>query len=249
MKSQKSFMFLSLLFAVVANFTACGDKSSGGATAAPGVPVVQPAAVCAAGQVATQYGCLVTANCVGSQAGYGFYPTTNSCIAPATISTSTFGPAGRFGATVLGVVPGVVAQLLKDSGQCDRNNIWNFGAERCSHYSNQANITISYSGGNIAYVQLNAGISNPDYTYLMDYATGGAYNRGYGNGTLTVSTGLQISASGTAGMILSSSYGPFSGANRGLSITDANENFNSSILNLTINYNSQTLGTASAARF
>jgi hypothetical protein len=250
-KLQKSFIFLSLLLAVVTNFTACGDKSSGGATAAPGAPILPAGAVCAAGQVATQYGCLVTSNCVGSQVGYGFYPATNSCVAPSIISTSTFGQAGRWGATVLGVNAGVVAQLLRDAGQCDRNNIVNWGAERCSHYSNQANITISYSGGNIAYVQINAGISNPDYTYLMGYATGGMYNSGYGDGTKTVSTSLKVSASGTSGMQLVSSYSPysFSGANQGLSITDASENFGSAILNLTINYNDQTLGTASAARF
>ena len=244
--------------AFMTNFTACGNSSSNGSTtatapAAPGAAPVVPAAVaCAAGQVPTQYGCLATVNCYGPQAGYGFYPATNSCYPPSVGAGTpcSFSQTGRWSAGIVGINRRLLEQLLTDWGLCNRYNIANWGAENCNRYSSAAFISVVYSGGASAYVQLSAGVSNPAYIYLMNYAAGGAYNGGYGNGILSLNTSLQIAANGATGMQLMTGFNPsyFSSADQGLGITAANENFNNNTMNLTITYAGQTLGVANATR-
>ena len=259
MKIQKtlySFCFLSFLSAFIANFTACGNNSSNGsttATAPPTAPAAPVLTACAAGQVPTQFGCLATINCVGAQAGYGYYPTTNICYPPSSVpgvGVNGFSQTGRWGAGIVGINHDALEQLLTDWGLCNRYN-FNWGAEKCNRYSSAAYIIVMYSGGSSAYVQVSAGVSNPDYLYLMDYAAGGAYNRGYGNGLLSVNTSLQIASNGAAGMQLTTGFNPmyFSNTAQGLVITDANENFNNNTMNLTITYGGQTLGVANATHY
>lgn len=265
MSNQKILSCLFCLFLLVVftvNFTACGNNTAGGNTNAlpPAPPPTATTAACSAGLVYTQFNCLATTNCSGAQAGWGYYPTTQQCYPPVAIpvggvGVANFSQQGHWGGTLLAINQPVLQQLLQDSGQCNRYNIVNFGGERCDRYSSAGYVILYYNGGNSVFVQIGAGISNPVYTNLIPYAAGGAYNGGYGTGTLTTNISLQIVANG-AGLQLTNTFQnsnvfsyPGQANTGGLTLTDANENFNSNTMQVTLAYNGQTLAIANLAHY
>ncbi len=238
MKTQKTIyaiFCIGLLMATLANFTACGNNTAGSTA-------VAPAAVCVAGQVNTQYGCLTTANCSGAQTGYGFYPTTNSCYPPVATSVglATYGQVGQWTGAMTAINQGVFAQLLQASGYCNQYNIVNWGGANCKAYTPAGFVALIYQGGSTVTAEIMAGASNPAYIGLMNVAAGGGTYGGYGNGTITIKRIMSVNPVGN-GLRLTDNYG-------GISITDVNESFNSINMNLVLQYAGQTLANVLALK-
>ncbi len=237
MKTQKLiyvFFCMSLFMATITNFTACG-KNSANENAVP------PAGTCAAGQVNTQFGCLTTTNCGSTQIGYGYYPTTNTCYPPVQVTGTMLagGQPGQWTGALTAINQSVFGQLLQSAGACNRYNIINLWGENCKSYTPNGYIRLIYQGASNVTVQIMAGASNPAYIGLMNIAAGGGTYGGYGNGTITISRSMTITAVGSGFKLTDSFSGYYGGS--GLSVSSTNESLNSINMNLTIQYAGQSL--------
>ena len=220
--------------ATITNFTACGNNT-------PNSSAVAPAGACPVGQTNTQFGCLTTSSCAGTQAGWGFYPTNNQCYPPVQVVGSSLvtGQPGQWTGALTAINEAVFAQLLQASGACNRYNIANWWGENCKSYTPNGYIKVLYQGSTNVTVQIMAGASNPAYIGLMNIAAGGGTYGGYGNGTITITKNMMITPNGN-GVKLTDSLGQYYGS-VGLSVTSANESLNSINMNLVIQYNGQAL--------
>lgn len=181
---------LSLAVMVTSMFlTGCGSSDNERGVVGPGVivPLGPTPNACAAGQVATAYGCLYTATCQSIAPGYGWLPGENRCVAPiAGNSGSGTITSGNFLASLSINDRRTFELMLQNLRVCSPNEVgWNIGNENCENYSHAGYVRIQ-----VPVVTAGTLPAQGSFVIGAGASTPGGYNNGsWTTGGLSRSTG------------------------------------------------------------
>ena len=246
--ARHTFWALSLAAMVTSMvLTGCGSDGGGNSSInGPGivVPLGPTPNACAAGQVATAYGCLYTATCQQMYPGYGWQPQEARCVPPLTNSGGTGTvTSGNFLASLTTINDRRTFELmLQNLRVCSPYVVGiNLGSANCENYSHSGYLQLQMpvvTSGTLpaqANVTVGAGASSP-----------GGYNNSWSTGGQVLRPAFPVSiagANGNAGFTGAATFVSGSGQETFRFVVNNGLPWNSYQMTVQLQYRGQTFAT------